>query len=136
MKKILTVLVVFGLGAAVGGMFDGAPPRAEAAGGRGGGVEKCAAKNGDVNADGNVDLSDAVTILGNLFLGNPTELVPLCEPPELPARIQELEAQLASSQADLATCHGDLQRSTEATTALTTQVNQLQTQLADCRAGN
>lgn len=49
-----------------------------------GNVEKCAAKNGDVNADGNIGLSDAVTILGNLFLGNPRELVGLCAlPPAL-----------------------------------------------------
>ena len=51
----------------------------------GGGAEKCAAKNGDVNADGKVDLSDAVTILGHLFLGSPTELVRLCTPPAAPS---------------------------------------------------
>ena len=104
MKKMLTVLVVFGLGVALWGIFEGVPVTAAADEGRGGGVEKCASKNGDVNADGTVDLSDAVTILGHLFLGNPTQLVPLCVPPELTARIQELEAQLASAQADLATC--------------------------------
>ena len=42
-------------------------------------AEKCSTKNGDVNADGTVDIADAVTVLGNLFLGNPTALVPLCE---------------------------------------------------------
>jgi Protein of unknown function (DUF1566) len=42
---------------------------------------QCSAKNGDVNADGAVDLSDAVVILGNLFLGSPTSLPPLCAPP-------------------------------------------------------
>jgi uncharacterized protein DUF1566 len=38
----------------------------------------CAAENGDANADGRIDISDAVTILGNLFSGNPPELPPLC----------------------------------------------------------
>jgi len=32
-----------------------------------------------------VDLSDAVTILNFLFLGSPTELVPLCAPPPAPS---------------------------------------------------
>jgi hypothetical protein len=81
MKKIFTVVVALGVGVALGRMFDGAPPRAEAGGGRSGGVEECTARNGDVNADGRVDLSDAVTVLGHLFLGNPTELVGLCAPP-------------------------------------------------------
>ena len=49
------------------------------AGGRS--LKTCAEKNGDVNADGAVDISDAATILGNLFLGNPTELFPLCASP-------------------------------------------------------
>ncbi len=78
MKKIINALVFLGAGWMLRSMFDAAPQEAEAAGGGGGGVEKCAAKNGDVNASGAVDLSDAVTILGNLFLGNPTELPPLC----------------------------------------------------------
>ncbi len=46
----------------------------------GGGADQCAVKNGDVNADGEVDMSDAISILGNLFLGNPTELAPPCAP--------------------------------------------------------
>lgn len=40
----------------------------------------CSAKNGDVNADRAVDLSDAITLLGKLFLGNPPQLPPLCIP--------------------------------------------------------
>jgi len=86
MKKVLTVLVVFGVGIALGRLFDGPPPRAEAGNG---GAEKCAAKNGDVNADGGVDLSDALTILGNLFLGNPPELVPQCAPPAAPSGLPD-----------------------------------------------
>jgi hypothetical protein len=75
--------MVLGVGLAAGWIVRGAPATAAGEGGRGGGVVKCAAKNGDVNADGTVDLSDAVTILGNLFLGSPVELEPLCEAPEL-----------------------------------------------------
>jgi hypothetical protein len=77
-KKIALALVLMGAGWMLRSLFDGAPPRAEAGVGLGGGEEKCAEKNGDVNASGVVDLSDAVTILGNLFLGYPTELLPLC----------------------------------------------------------
>jgi hypothetical protein len=57
MKTVVLVVVVLGVGVALGRMFDGAPPAAEAGGGRGAGVEGCAARNGDVNADGRVDLS-------------------------------------------------------------------------------
>jgi len=41
------------------------------------GEENFAAENGDVNADEAVDISDAITILGHLFLGNPSQLPPL-----------------------------------------------------------
>jgi hypothetical protein len=41
----------------------------------------CAMQNGDVNSDRNVDLSDSIAILGNLFLGNPRKLSPLCLSP-------------------------------------------------------
>ncbi len=41
--------------------------------------EKCATKNGDVNGDDLLDMSDAVAILGNLFLGDPAKLVPICD---------------------------------------------------------
>ncbi|MBI4604895.1 MAG: DUF1566 domain-containing protein [Planctomycetes bacterium] len=74
MKKTPAILVAFCHGVVLGWLFDrvGSPAEAE------GGEEECAAENGDVNADGTVDLSDAVTILGHLFVGNPTELVRLC----------------------------------------------------------
>jgi len=78
MKKVLMALAFLVAGWTLRSLFEGAWSRAEAGGVGGGGVEKCAAINGDVNASGAVDLADAVTILGNLFLGNPTELVPLC----------------------------------------------------------
>ena len=81
MKKALCFLLVLSLGAALDRMLSVVPATSAAGGGEGAGAEKCAAKNGDVNADGNVDLSDAVTVLGNLFLGNPTALVPLCATP-------------------------------------------------------
>ena len=77
MKKVLAGLLILGVGVAVG-RFEGGASRAEAVGEQGGGEASCAAKNGDVNGDGNVDLSDPVTILGNLFLGSPAMLMPLC----------------------------------------------------------
>lgn len=85
MNRILLLAAVFTLGLVMGLCFREGLPRALA----GGGVEKCAAQNGDVNADAGIDLSDAMTILGHLFLGGPTELVPLCasldSSPVLPA---------------------------------------------------
>ena len=45
-------------------------------------VEKCTTKNGDVNADGRIDFSDAVSILRHIFFGDPAELVPICDPTE------------------------------------------------------
>jgi hypothetical protein len=89
MKKLLAVLVVFGPGAALAWLYDGTPPTAEAGGGQGGGVEKCAAKSGDADADGNVNLTDAVTILNFLFKGEPTVLVPLCAAPPAPSDLPD-----------------------------------------------
>ncbi len=42
----------------------------------------CAAENGDINADGSIDVSDAISLLGHLFLGDPVTIPPAC-----PARL-------------------------------------------------
>jgi len=39
----------------------------------------CTSENGDANADGRLDVSDGITILGHLFLGRPPELPPVCD---------------------------------------------------------
>ncbi len=53
--------------------------------GAGGGEERCVTRDADVNADRVVDLSDGITILRHLFLGDPRKLPPLCrKPPCLP----------------------------------------------------
>jgi hypothetical protein len=72
MRKLLVITVVFASGWVLGLYVRGGSPTAVA------GVAKCSSRNGDVNADGKVDIADAVTILGYLFLGSPTELVPTC----------------------------------------------------------
>lgn len=77
MRKVLLVVSIFALGVVADRILVGV----QAVEGQAGGAATCAAKNGDVNASGSVDLSDAVSILGNLFLGNPTTLLPLCESP-------------------------------------------------------
>ncbi len=121
MRRLFAVAMIFTSGLLLGLYLRSGSPTALAGGG---GAPACSAQNGDVNASGAVDLSDAVTILNFLFLGSPTELVPLCDPPELTARIQELEAQLASSQESLATCQDELNTST-------TRIQELEAQLAD-----
>ena len=85
MKRFLILLLVAGVSFAAGRMFDGDPKTAAAGGGQGGGGATCSSVNGDVNADGRVDLSDAVTILGYLFLGSPAELAPLCATQRFPS---------------------------------------------------
>src|SRR5206468_987985 len=140
MKKALGFLLLVCFGAALGRIFDGRHvtlARGEGQGGEeagGGGVEKCAAKNGDVNADGGVDLSDAITILGNLFLGTPPELPPLCVPPDLAAQVKELESQLAMTQASLVACQSELTICTAASAALSAKVQELESQLAVSQA--
>ncbi len=81
MKWLFAVAVVFISGLVLGLYLRGGSPAAIARVGDGGGVEKCSSRNGDVNANGTVDLSDAVTILNYLFLGNPSELAPTCSGP-------------------------------------------------------
>ena len=47
------------------------------------GVELCANEIGDVNASGLTDFSDAIDILGNLFLGDPESLAENCAAGEI-----------------------------------------------------
>ena len=90
MKRILAVAVIFTSGLVLGLYLRGGSPTAlAAAGAGGGGGAQCASQNGDVNASGSVDLSDAVTILNFLFLGNPTKLVPLCTTPAAPGGLPD-----------------------------------------------
>ena len=72
MKKLAAISLALLVGF-VAGRFSHQPVEAQAA-------EDCATENGDVNADGGIDISDAISILGNLFLGDPPTLAPLCEP--------------------------------------------------------
>jgi hypothetical protein len=81
MKRIVVFLLVLGSGVVLGRFLDDAPATAAAGRGGGAGQPRCAAVNGDVNADSTVNLADAVTILGHLFLGGPADLLPLCASP-------------------------------------------------------
>ena len=89
MKKVFGFLLAVCLGVALDRMLSGIPVTAAAGGGQGGVAVECAAKNGDVNGSGKVDLSDATTILGHLFLGNPTKLVGLCAAPPAPSGLPD-----------------------------------------------
>ncbi len=76
------------------------------------GGESCAPRNGDVNADDRLDLGDAVTILGHLFLGGPETLLPRCAAPAaapaLPATGQSkcYDADGTEKPCDASTCPG------------------------------
>ncbi len=87
MKKLTPIMLSIAVGFALGVLAMELRSGAIA-----GAAVECAAKNGDVNADGKVDLSDPIATLGYLFLGSPTELPPLCAPPaargDLPATAQ------------------------------------------------
>jgi hypothetical protein len=82
MKRLFAVAVVFTSGLVLGFYFRGDSPTVIAD--DGGGAPACSFINGDVNASGEVDLSDAVIILSFLFLGAPTALVPQCALPTGP----------------------------------------------------
>lgn len=84
MTKLHAVLVSAATSSLLTALFLHAPLSVNAgAGGVGAQAqEPCARENGDVNADGKIDLADPITILGHLFQGSPTELVPLCAPPQ------------------------------------------------------
>ena len=135
MRGLFAAAAVFASGLLLGMYVRSGAPTALARG-EGGALEGCSSENGDVNADGAIDLSDAVTILGNLFLGEPRQLAPLCPPLELKARIQELEVQLSGAQTELVACRAELKASADTTAVMTAQVNQLETLLTDCRAGS
>ncbi|MBI4583862.1 MAG: DUF1566 domain-containing protein [Planctomycetes bacterium] len=94
MKRILGFAMVLGLGVAIGWTFHGAGRVAQ-----GGGVGVCATLNGDVNADGTLDQSDAIVILTKAFLDPAQPISPVCMPPDLTAQVQKLEAQLADCRA-------------------------------------
>ena len=69
----------------------------------------CSARNGDVNGDGSLDLSDAVTILNHLFAGTPTELIQVCTPYRRPDTGQEVcygVSGVANVPCDSAQCKG------------------------------
>src|SRR5688572_22902421 len=79
MKKVCQVVCLIGIGVAVGRLPDFLPLKVEAGRGQPGGGDTCTSMNGDVNADGRFDLTDAVTILGHLFQGQPENLAIFCK---------------------------------------------------------
>jgi len=78
MRRFVAPLSGLVMGMVLGQMFNVVSSTAETGDG-GAGSSECSGKNGDVNGDGEVDLSDAITILGYAFLGNPASLMPLCQ---------------------------------------------------------
>ena len=85
LRIVPCALVSLSLGILLGGFLRKPSPTAEA-----GQQAPCAARNGDSNGDGSLDLSDAVYLLAFLFQGGPG-VAPLCpaSPASLPATGQE-----------------------------------------------
>jgi hypothetical protein len=75
MKKVLAVSLVLNCVLALGLLREGQVVHA----GGGGGVMPCSEKNGDVDGNGNLEITDAVRILTALFLDPTTSLAPLCQ---------------------------------------------------------
>lgn len=79
MRRALRTSILLGVGFLLGRAIT--PGVAGASAGRGGGVSPtlpCASEGGDANGDGQLDISDAIAILGKLFLGSPATLAPIC----------------------------------------------------------
>ncbi|MBN1443133.1 MAG: hypothetical protein JXA90_10500 [Planctomycetes bacterium] len=80
--------------------------------------------NGDANCDGEIDISDAVTILLHLFRGGPAPC-PLAEVSDLAAEVESLQGELASANAALADAQAEIQR-------LETELGDAQASLVAC----
>ncbi len=80
MKKALVLTVGLAVGFCTGVFFRDSTLPVTAAG-----TEKCAEKNGDVNADSKIDISDVIYLVKSLFTHGP-DPVPFCTPecPEAP----------------------------------------------------
>ena len=105
MKKMVALLVVFGLGVALGRLFDGMPERAEAGGNP---LPPCQ----DINGDGQTNLTDAVFLLNWLFRGGPEPTCPATNQRPQPAGLPDTgqtkcyDASGTEIPCDSATCPG------------------------------
>jgi hypothetical protein len=81
MKRVFIAFVAAAAGVALGRWFDGIPGTAVAQDGRGDEGGDCATMNGDVNADGVLDVSDAIVILLKLFRDSSQPISPFCPQP-------------------------------------------------------
>ncbi len=87
MRRVFVFSAVLGSGFALGVLLVALPIAARA------GVRNPASRNGDVNGDGALDISDAVYVLHFLFKGGDPP-VALADSPDLLARLNALEAGL------------------------------------------
>lgn len=90
MRKLFWVLVSVASGFVFAVLFLGLCFHVHA----GGGPNRETRVPGDTNCDGNLDLSDAITILNFLYTGTSGPPCPIADPPELVARVKDLENQV------------------------------------------
>jgi hypothetical protein len=115
MKKLLFGGFVFAFGFFLAVFLIGIPAHVRA------GAAISTTQNGDVNGDGQLDISDAVYLLLHMFKSGPAP-VACADTPELVARVEALEAKDASLQdessrlrRDLATSRDELTQFSEKT---------------------
>jgi uncharacterized coiled-coil protein SlyX len=80
---------------------------------------------GDVNCDGEIDISDAVFVLVYLFSGTAEAPCPLADRPELVARVSELEAEVALQATVIAEKDAEIAQMAAENVALQTELEAL-----------
>jgi uncharacterized coiled-coil protein SlyX len=112
MARGIEVTVVLVIGVAVSFLARTPDATRVDAPGDGAGFREAASQNGDVNCDGEVQLSDAVFTLNWLFLGG-RDPCPIADPPQLLERIAQLETEVAAGEMRIADLEGELAESQE-----------------------
>jgi hypothetical protein len=109
MTRVLTIVAVFVIVVGSGLVVKIREVEGVEAHGEGAGFREAASENGDVNCDGEVQLSDAVYTLNWLFLGGRAPC-PIADPPELLERIAELEGEVAEGDARIVELEAEVAR--------------------------
>ena len=89
--------------------------------------------NGDTNCDGELDISDAVWLLGHLFLGGDPPC-PLADRPELLQRVADLQTEVKNLEAAIAAANEQIAAKDTEVMSLRSEVEQLRADAGSCQA--